>query len=40
MGLQGRQRIFLGRDLPGQRTVQGGIRQRAPLSAIGGDEGP
>ena len=38
MGLQGRQSIFLGRYLPGQRTVQGGICQRGPLSAIGGDD--
>ena len=38
MGLQGRQRVLLCRDLPGQRTVQGGIRQCCPLSAIGRDE--
>ena len=38
MGLQGRQSIFLGRYLPGQRTVQRGICQRGPLSAIGGDD--
>ena len=38
VGLQGRQGIFLGRYLPGQRTVQGGICQSSPLSAIGGDD--